>query len=175
MWNKMMNCKLCQADLPNLLLDPAAPSNAAARAHIAACPGCARSLAELESTMALLDGWQAPEISPYFDQKLAVRLREEQAAPAPGWMERLRTRLLFNTGRQFRPALAGAMALLLIVGGGTVGITVFPHSQPQPIQTSATVKDLQVLDKNAQALQQLDQMFQDAATATDTNAAPPQT
>jgi anti-sigma factor RsiW len=175
MSNKMMNCEACQDHLSNLLLDPSAPGNGAARAHIDSCPDCARTLADLESTMALLDTWQAPEVSPYFDQKLAVLLREEQAAPAPGWFERLRTHILLNTGRQFRPALAGAMALLLIIGGGTVGITAFPHSQPQAVQASATVNDLQILDKNEQALQQLDQMLQETAPADDGNAGPPQT
>ena len=115
--------------------------------------------------MSLLDTWQTPEISPYFDQKLAVRLREEQAAPAPGWFERIRTRLLLNTGRQFRPALAGAMALLLIAGGGTVGITAFQQHPPSRFTSSATVNDLQILDKNEQALQQVDQLLQDAAPA----------
>jgi hypothetical protein len=171
MSNKMMNCKTCQNDLPNLLFDPSAPANAAARAHIATCADCARELAAIESTMSLLDTWQAPAVSPYFDQKLAVRLREEQAAPAPGWFEQIKTRLLLNTGRQFRPALAGAMALLLIAGGGTAGVTVF-RSQPQAVHPSATINDLQILDKNEQALQQLDQMLQDA-TPADNNAAPP--
>ena len=125
--------------------------------------------------MALLDTWQAPAVSPYFDQKLAVRLREEQAAPAPGWFEQIKTRLLLNTGRQFRPALAGAMALLLIVGGGTVGITTLSNpAQPLPaVHASATVNDLQILDKHADALQQLDQMLQDATPADSNNAAPP--
>jgi len=168
MSNKMMNCKNCQAALPNLLFDPAAPGNAAARAHVATCADCARELAAFQATASLLDLWQTPEISPYFDQKLAVRLREEQAAPAPGWFERMKTRLLLNTGRQFRPALAGVMALLLIAGGGTFGITTF-QQRTQPVQASATVNDLQILDKNEQALQQMDQLLQDAAnTDTDT-------
>jgi hypothetical protein len=167
MSNNMMNCKNCQAALPNLLFDPTAPENAAARAHLATCADCVRELAAFEATASLLDLWQTPEISPYFDQKLAVRLREEQTAPAPGWFERIKTRLLLNTGRQFRPALAGAMALLLIAGGGTVGITTF-QQHPQPVQASATVKDLQILDKNEQALQQMDQLLQDAAADTNT-------
>jgi anti-sigma factor RsiW len=173
MFNQVMNCKTCQAELPNILFDPAAPRNAAARAHIATCTECARELASFEATMALLDAWQSPEISPYFDQKLAVRLREEQASPAPGWLERIRTRLLLNTGRQFRPALATAMALLLIAGGGTVGITAFQHSQP--VHVSAAVNDLLILDKNQQALQQVDQLLEDAAPAdSDTGTASPQ-
>lgn len=162
-----MNCKTCQTVFPDLLLDPAAPANEAARAHVATCAACAQELASYEATFALLDSWHAPEVSPYFDQKLAVRLREEQAAPSPGWLERIKTRLLFNTGRQFRPALAGVMALLLIVGGGGVGIF---HRTAQAAPVSATVNDLQILDKNEQALQQMDQLLQD--DAPDDNGTP---
>jgi len=158
-----MNCKTCKAALPNLLFDPPTPENAAARAHIAACAPCAKDLASLEATLTLLDTWQAPGVSPYFDQKLAVRLRELQSAPPDGWFEQLRSRLLFNTGRQFRPLLAGGMALVLIVGGGSVGIANFQH--PRPVQASAVVNDLQLLDTNAQALQQVDQLLQDAPAA----------
>jgi hypothetical protein len=176
-----MNCKLCQAALPDLLFDAPAPASgaayarlAAARAHIAACAACAAELAALQSTFSLLDTWKAPAVSPYFDQKLAVRLREEQAAPAAGFFERLRTRLLFNTGRQFRPMLASAMALLLIAGGGGIGVVNFTHRTPA--QVSATVNDLQLLDKNVQAEQQVDQILEDSATGQDNNtgATPPQ-
>ena len=178
-----MNCKICQSVLPDLLLGTAAPSGAAAsgsatantqlaaaRAHLATCAACARELASLEATFALLDAWSAPEVSPYFDQKLAVRLREEQAAPPAGWFERLRDRLVFNTGRQFRPALAGALALVLIVGGGGFGIATYPS---HPVQASAVVNDLQRLDKNEQALQQMDQLLQDDAPADTNSAMPP--
>jgi hypothetical protein len=168
-----MNCKACQTAFPDLLLDPAAPANAAARAHIVACADCAQQLHALEATVALLDTWQAPEVSPYFDQKLAVRLREEQAAPAPGWFERLRTRLLLNTDRQFRPALAGAMALVLIAGGGSFGISTLAHPHTMQVAPmSAAVNDLQILDKNEQALQQVDQLLQENAPADDTGTTP---
>jgi anti-sigma factor RsiW len=158
-----MNCTACQKALPDLLFDPAAPGNAAARAHIATCPACARESASFEATFSLLDTWQAPEVSPYFDQKLAVRLREEQAAPIPGWFERLKDRLLFNTGRQFKPALASVMALLLIAGGGSIGVTTLMQRHQVPV--SATVIDLQILDNNEQALQQEDQLLQDDGPA----------
>jgi anti-sigma factor RsiW len=167
-----MNCKTCQAALPDLLLDPAASANAAARAHLTDCSACARNLASLQATMSLLDTWQTPAVSPYFDQRLAVRLREEQAAPAPGWLEQIRTRLLFNTRHQMRPALAGAMALLLIIGGGSFGISNLPHSQSAHVQTSAVVNDLQILDKNEQAIQQMDQVLQDDAPADTTGTTP---
>src|SRR5580698_10470504 len=154
-----MICHDCQSALPDLLLDPASSSNAAARAHLDTCAACREEFNSLNATFALLDLWQAPEPSPYFDQKLAVRLREEQAIAPAGWFERIRTRLLFNTGRQFRPALAGALALVLLVGGGTfAGIT---GSHLGRVEASATVEDLQILDKNDQALQTMDQLLQD--------------
>jgi anti-sigma factor RsiW len=166
-----MNCNICKAALPNLLLDPTVPENAAARAHIAGCTACAQEFASLQATLSLLDTWKAPEVSPYFDQKLAIRLREMQSAPAAGWYEQLRTRLLFNTGRQFRPMLASAMALVLIAGGGSVGIATFQH--PHSVVASAAVKDLQILDNNEQSLQQVDQILQEDSPAANSGAALP--
>jgi anti-sigma factor RsiW len=164
-----MNCKDCQSVFLDLLLEPGAPANAAARSHLESCAECRQEFKSLDATFTLLDAWEAPEPSPYFDQKLAVRLREEQALQPAGWFERLKSRLLFNTGRQFRPALAGALALVLVVGGGTFAdVSGFLHSKPQ---ASATVQDLQILDKNDQALQTMDQLLQDVGTADD--ATPP--
>jgi hypothetical protein len=165
-----MHCKDCQSVFLDLLLDPGAPSNAAARSHVESCARCNREFKSLEATFALLDAWEAPEPSPYFDQRLAVRLREEQALAPAGWYERLKSRLLFNTGRQFRPALAGTLALVLLVGGGTLAdVSGFLHPKPQ---ASATVQDLQILDKNDQAMQTMDQLLQDVSTADDTNTPP---
>jgi anti-sigma factor RsiW len=164
-----MNCKDCQTVLLDLLLDPGAPTHGAARKHLESCPKCNGEFKSLEATFTLLDAWKAPEPSPYFDQKLAVRLREEQAKAPEGWLERLKSRLLFNTGRQFRPALAGALALILLAGGGTfANLSGFSHSRPQ---ASAAVQDLQILDKNDQALQAMDQLLQD--DPVEDNAAPP--
>ena len=44
-----------------------------ARKHIAECEGCAAELAGMESTWKLLDEWQAPEPSGFFDAKLYAR------------------------------------------------------------------------------------------------------
>jgi predicted anti-sigma-YlaC factor YlaD len=168
-----MNCKICQASLPDLLLDRAAPANAVAFEHLAACAACNDQFRALKATFDLLDYWQAPEPSPYFDQKLAVRIREEQAAPPAGWFERMRARLLFNTGRQFRPALTGALALVVLLAGGTAADLSLVHSGTG-VQASATVNDLQILDKNAQALQTMDQLLQDESSS-DESPAPPST
>jgi hypothetical protein len=165
-----MICKDCQSVFLDLLLDPVAPANAAARSHIEACSSCRQEFKSLEATFALLDTWKVPEPSPYFDQRLAVRLREEQTMTPAGWFERLKTRLLFNTGRQFRPAMAGALALVLVVGGGTFA-DVSGFLRPKP-QISATVQDLQILDKNDQALQTMDQLLQDDAPADDSTTPP---
>jgi anti-sigma factor RsiW len=167
-----MNCKKCQSALPDLLLDPGSAANTTARAHLATCASCAAELASLEATFALLESWQAPEVSPYFDQKLAVRLREEQQAAPAGWFERLQSRLMFNTGRQFRPAMASALALALLIGGGTFGMTNLPRPSAKT-EASATVRDLQILDKNDQALQQMDQLLQDDSPSDQGPSAPP--
>jgi hypothetical protein len=166
-----MNCQHCQSVLPDLLLDPRAGSNAAARAHLATCAACNEEFKSLEATFALLDMWQAPEPSSYFDQKLSVRLREEQSLAPAGWFERLKSRLLFNTGRQFRPALAGGLAVVLLIGGGTFAdLATFSHP---PVQASATVQDLQLLDRNDQTLQTMDQLLQDDGSSDDSVSAPP--
>lgn len=153
-------CAACEKALPDLLLDPAARDQPAMRAHLAACPACAEQLHALQRTMATLDEWAAPEPSPWFDSRMAARLREEQAAAPENVWERLRSRILFNTGRQFRPALAGALALALLIGGGTaVKLGGVLHSSTP--QMSATVEDLQILDRNDQAIQTMDQLLDD--------------
>ena len=167
-----MICYDCQSALPELLFNPAAPSNAGVRDHLKSCPTCNHEFQSLEATFALLDTWQAPEPTPYFDQKLAVRLREEQMQPPAGWFERLRSRILFNTGRQFRPAIAGALAVALLVAGGAFAdLSGFPH--PAKAQVSATVNDLQILDNNDQALQTMSLLLQDDGSNNDSTAASP--
>ena len=70
--------------LADLLLDPAAVP-AKVRDHVAVCEGCRGELEELKATMALMDGWEAPEPSPYFLTRLGARMREErEAAPRDG-------------------------------------------------------------------------------------------
>jgi hypothetical protein len=165
----IMSCKDCQSVFLDLLLDADAPANAAARSHLVSCPECVREFKALEATFGLLDEWKAPEPSPYFDQKLAVRLREEQDLAPAGWFERMKSRFLFNTGRQFRPALTGALALILVVGGGTFANLSNGTSSSE---VSATVQDLQILDKNDQALQTMDQLLQDEGPVDDMSGPP---
>jgi hypothetical protein len=165
-----MDCKTFRDELPALVLTANARPSVAAVAHMRVCPPCAEEYLSFQSTFAALDYWAAPEPSPYFDQKLAVLIREEQTSPKMSWLESLKSRLLFNTGRNFRPALVGALALALVVsGGGIAGINYSNLPAPNPQAESATVNDLQILDRNEQAFQQLDELQQDDDNGTQQN------
>jgi hypothetical protein len=176
---KKMDCKNFESELMDIVLTPDQTPSVAAVAHMKECPPCTEEYISFQQTFALLDTWQAPEPTPYFDQKLAVLLREEQDAPRMGWFESLVTRMRFNTGRNFRPAMVGALSLALIVGGGSAFV-ISPINTGTPVQASATVTDLQILDRNEQAFQQMDQLQQDDDNGSQTNqdaapAAPPTT
>ena len=157
-----MNCNDCKSALPDLLLDPASVTAARAAQHLEACAACKQELHSLQATFRLLDAWEAPEPSSWFDQRLAIRLRQEQAAAPAGWLERWKSRLLFNTGRQLRPALAGAFGLALLISGGTAA-SISGVLHPKPAEVSATVQDLQILDRNDQAFQTMDLLQDDGS------------
>jgi anti-sigma factor RsiW len=158
-----MMCRTVKANLPDLLLAPKSVP-AEVRAHVESCAECGKELRELEATMALLDTWTAPEVSPYFDTRMAGLMREEQQAAPAGWLERIRARMLFGNHMHMRPLAAAALALIVAVGGGTyAGFGGF--SKPAQVQTTASpvIKDLQSLDENAQVFQQLNSMDQQDA------------
>jgi hypothetical protein len=124
-----------------------------ARKHIAECADCAAELAGLEATWKLLDEWKAPEPSAFFDAKLYARLRVEQTTAPASFFERAKAWLLYSSNLHMRPVAAGALAMVLVIGGGTFALL---DNQPTPApQTSATVRDLQSYDGNAQMYQQL--------------------
>jgi hypothetical protein len=122
------------------------------RTHLAKCAGCTAELAEMEATWKLLDEWQAPEPSAFFDAKLYASLRTEQAKAPASLLDRAKAWWLYSTNLQMRPVAAGALAMVLAVGGGTFAL--LNHETPAP-PTSATVRDLQSYDGNAQLFQQL--------------------
>jgi anti-sigma factor RsiW len=172
----MTNCKDCRSHLPDLLLDTAyTAAHPEFKEHLLACAACRAELAELRSTFALLDEWKAPEISPYFDSRLQARLREAVASPPEGFFARMRSYLLFSTGRQFRPAMAGALAFVLLIGGGTFANFYHAADSMPPVADSATVNDLKLLDNNVQAEQQLNQLLDDPAPSANDDAALPTT
>jgi hypothetical protein len=115
--------------------------------HLAGCGACAGKLKEFRKTMALLDEWQVPEPSPYFDVRLQARLREEMAKPQGGWLAWFR-----------RPVLAAALTVLIGVGLGlffTKGSGIYKidevavvEPQTQSSEPGTAVSDLQALEKN---------------------------
>src|ERR1700686_2538132 len=111
--------------------------------HLRACVNCAGTLEEFRKTMALLDEWQAPEPSPYFDVRLQARLREEMAKPQAGWVAWFR-----------RPVLAAALTVLIGVGVGlffTKGSGIYNRVDEtgavvEPQEPGTAVSDLQALE-----------------------------
>jgi anti-sigma factor RsiW len=141
---------------------------AAAAQHIASCSDCAAEWKSMQATLALLDEWQAPEPSPYFDMRLRARLREEAAAPAT-FMEKLRAALSPAGLMGRKAALASAMAVLLVSGvlmfqGGTPSNP--SGATPPEVQAKAgtPVGDLMTLDKNHDLYADFDLLDDDAAT-----------
>jgi anti-sigma factor RsiW len=138
-------------EIKDLMLDVAAGAGEASpelNSHLRGCKACTDKLAEMRKTMALLDEWQAPEPSPYFDTKLMARVREERAKPErSAWFSWIRM-----------PVLAGGLALVMMMAGGvswfTRGRIRLDAQQkngtpvPQVIQAGTAVGDLQTLDKN---------------------------
>jgi hypothetical protein len=123
------------------------PPTADESKHLENCGACAEDLKAMRATMALLDEWQTPEPSPYFDTRLQARLREEMAKPRAGWLHWFR-----------RPVLAAALTVLLGVGIGVFFVQkggIYPQ-RPQPTTAEISeppspgtaVSDLQALDKN---------------------------
>ena len=136
------------------------PLSDEARKHIAECAGCAAELEGMESTWKLLDEWQAPEPSAFFDAKLYARLRVEQTTIPASFFERAKAWLLYSSNLQMRPLAAGALATVLVIGGGTFALLDY-HTTASVAQTSATVRDLQSFDGNAQMFQQLNALDSD--------------
>ena len=114
--------------------------------HIESCSGCAEKLNEFRQTMALLDEWQVPEPSPYFDVRLQARLREEMAKPQAGWLHWFR-----------RPVLAAALTVIMGVGVGIIVTRgrIISHETNSSLSSNfsapergSAVSDLQDLEQN---------------------------
>lgn len=159
-------------DIHELLPDLAAGLAAAkpeVNDHLRSCAGCAETLADFRKTMALLDEWQTPEPSPYFDTRLRARLREEAAKQPAGWWAWAR-----------RPAMAVSLAVA-IVAGVSLHRMGEKGSNPPPtlanIQPGTAVGDLQALDKNHDMFTDSDpdtdgSLLDDLQVQSDVNANP---
>ena len=146
-----MNCRKVNTNLADLLLDPQSVP-AEVRNHVAECGDCAAELAALQATMKVMEEWSAPEPGPFFDARLFARLREEASAPTSRW-ERFQSWFLYGSRLHVRQLAAAALVAVLAIGGGAVAM--LEHDQPAVVPSSATIRDLQAYDSNAQLFQQL--------------------
>ncbi len=165
-----MTChQICEL-MPDLAsgLNRATPE---AEQHLKACAACAGKLEDFRRTMALLDQWQAPEPSPYFEVRLRARLREEAARVPAGWLQWVR-----------KPAMALALTALLAVGvtlvrtkggaGFTASDVPIPIVQgPGASEPGTAVGDLQQLEKNHDLYSDFD-VLDDLAVQQDVTANP---
>jgi anti-sigma-K factor RskA len=141
-----MTCKEIRELLPDLALG-LSPASGETAEHLQKCSECATKLTGIRSTMALMDEWQAPEPSPYFDVRLQARLREEKekAQTAKGWLSQ------GWLGWMRKPVLT-----LAATAAVAIGIMMFRGDQAKTPTVDATavaapgtaVGDLQSLDKN---------------------------
>jgi len=161
-----MKCNEIQELMPELATGTAAAPEVAE--HLHACAGCAGTLEEFRKTMSLLDEWEAPEPSPYFDTRLLARFREEKEKELQpkGWLAWLR-----------RPVLAGALAVLAVIGvtlfenGGAKHNGVPDQSATVDIGPGTAVGDLQALDKNHDVYSDFD-VLDDLQVQADVTANP---
>jgi predicted anti-sigma-YlaC factor YlaD len=162
----IMKCNEIRELLPDLAAGFTAPGTEV-NYHLRTCADCAETLNEFRKTMALLDEWQAPEPSPYFDTRLQARLREEAAKQPVSWLAWLR-----------RPVIAVSMAVALVAG-----TTLFIEHKggngagPGPVTPGTAVSDLQVLDVNHDVLSDSDpdsaaSLLDDLQVQNDVNANP---
>jgi predicted anti-sigma-YlaC factor YlaD len=142
-----MNCNEIRERMPDVAAG-LANFTAEESKHLANCEACAGTLQKFRQTMALLDEWQAPEPSPYFDMRLQARLREEMARPQANWLQWLR-----------RPLLAASLTLLMGIavglffarGSGIYGPSNddrVAENELQQSQPGTAVSDLQALENN---------------------------
>jgi hypothetical protein len=128
---------------------------AEAKAHMQSCASCTEAWSEHQKLFALLDEWQAPDPSPFFDTRLNALVREAKQAEQQqqgvlGWLRKP----LFGIP-MWRTASAGALALAM-----AIGISVM-REQPVESPTAVAVKgtavdDLQRLDKHQDEISNLE-------------------
>lgn len=139
-----MNCEGVRELLPDVA-SGAVEATPEVKLHLESCGECAETLKAMEQTMALLDEWEAPEPSAYWDTRMMARLREEQAKGKRHWYAWL-----------MRPAAGVAFAMALVFGVGSyVGMEKYHErklAQNPVVERGTAVGDLQALDKDSELL-----------------------
>ena len=158
-----MKCEQLRQEFMEAVLSGMQSVSPETQEHLRTCAACAGELASLQQTMSLLDEWQAPEPSPYFNTRVQARMREEALTPARNWFAWLR-----------RPTLAAVAAVLVAVGVGLLEMNPFDHN-PQTVASKdgsvvrvsapgTAVSDLQYLDKNADLFADFDALDGQSST-----------
>lgn len=113
--------------------------------HVRECASCAAELAALRRTCSVLDEWQAPEPSPFFDMRLQAKLREMQREEklAPQWQG-----IFAGLNLRWQPALAAALAIFLAIGGIAYRNGHQTSTEASVTRGTGAAADLQALDKN---------------------------
>ena len=157
----VMKCDEIREKMPDVAAGLGEPA-AAESSHLATCRACSEQLKAMRSTMALLDEWQVPEPSPYFDVRLQARLREERTKPQVAWMHWFR-----------RPLLAAALTVIMGLGVGVFFTQNYWHASdvPVPAPPGSAVSDLQTLEKNHDMYAEFD-MLDDLDVQQNVNANP---
>jgi predicted anti-sigma-YlaC factor YlaD len=138
-----MKCKEIQERMPDVAAGFSQPTADESK-HLESCAECGQHFKAMRETMALLDEWQAPDPSPYFDVRLQARLREEIAKPQATWMSWFR-----------RPVLAAALTVLMGLGiglfvtrGGEIRSGDDVEARMVDVGPGSAVSDLQALENN---------------------------
>jgi len=135
-----MKCERFLGSILDVAAGVEAPSILLER-HLRSCPGCSAKFYGLQSTMDLLDEWECPEPSPYFDSQLRAKLDEAAISRKTHWWSFFR-----------RPVLALGLATLVLGGTLTIRNTTrspevsTDQSEPEIVPGSA-VGDLQMLEE----------------------------
>jgi hypothetical protein len=143
-----MNCRDVREQLLEVAVE-GGPISPEIQSHCSVCEPCALESEQIKRTMALLDEWQTPEPSPYFDVRLQARLREEQQKSTVGWFGWFR-----------KPAAVGLAATVLLALG--VGSFLGRQSDTKsavpavPAVSGTAVSDLQYLEKHSDLLQEFE-------------------
>ena len=143
-----MNCRDVREQLLEVAVE-GGPASPEVQAHCSVCDPCALEWKQMKGTLALLDEWQMPEPSPYFDVRLQARLREEQQKSRAEWLGWFR-----------KPAAVGLAATILLA----LGVGSFLGRQDTPKGSDPTVaavrgsavSDLQYLEKHSDLLQEFE-------------------
>src|SRR5215470_10687218 len=136
-----MKCEEIRERMPDVAADFSQVTTEESN-HLAGCSVCTEQLKSMKATMALLDEWQVPEPSPYFDVRLQARLREEKAHQPVTWWHWIR-----------KPALAVSLSVIMVMSVTLLfrtdtGWNSAPGPRAMVVEPGTAVGDLQALDRN---------------------------